>query len=63
MLRVIYARHPSDFRWRLPQIDRLAGTNRLRAAIERNSVDALIASWNADAKRFSERIEPYLLYR
>jgi uncharacterized protein YbbC (DUF1343 family) len=63
MLRVIYARHPSEFRWRLPQIDRLAGTNRLRAAIERNSVDALIASWNADAKRFSERIEPYLLYR
>lgn len=63
MLRVIYARHPTDFRWRLPQIDRLAGTDRLRAAIEQNTVDALNASWNADAKRFSERIEPYLLYR
>src|SRR5512141_709357 len=25
MLRAIYARHPNDFKWRLPQIDRLAG--------------------------------------
>ena len=63
MLRAIYARHPADFRWREPQLDRLAGTDRLRAAVERNTVDALIASWNADAATFAARVQPYLLYR
>jgi uncharacterized protein YbbC (DUF1343 family) len=63
MLRAIYARHPADFKWRLPQIDRLAGTDRLRAAVEQNTVDALIASWNTDAANFAKQIAPYLLYR
>src|ERR1041385_7266448 len=40
MLRTIYARHPKDFQWRTPQIDRLAGTDKLRAAVEQNGVDA-----------------------
>ncbi len=62
MLRAIYARHPKDFQWRVPQIDRLAGTNRLRAAVENNTVDALIASWDSDARRFSELVRPFLLY-
>jgi uncharacterized protein YbbC (DUF1343 family) len=62
MLRAIYARHPADFKWRERQIDRLAGTDRLRAAVEQNTVDALIAEWNADARRFAEMVKPYLLY-
>ncbi|MDB4879843.1 MAG: hypothetical protein JWL60_1289 [Gemmatimonadetes bacterium] len=62
MLRAIYARHPADFRWRLPQIDRLAGTDRLRAAVERNTVDALLREWDADAVRFEGMVRPYLLY-
>lgn len=63
MLRVIYARHPKDFQWRIPQIDRLAGTDKLRAAIEQNGVDALIANWDADAARFAGQVKPYLIYR
>jgi uncharacterized protein YbbC (DUF1343 family) len=63
MLRVIYARHPQDFRWRIPQIDRLAGTDKLRAAVEQNGVDALIAQWDADAARFAQQVKPYLIYR
>jgi uncharacterized protein YbbC (DUF1343 family) len=63
MLRAIYARHPADFKWRLPQIDRLAGTDRLRAAVEQNTVDALLAAWNADAAKFAAQVKPYLLYR
>ena len=63
MLRVIYARHPKDFQWRLPQIDRLAGTDKLRAAVEQNGVDALIAQWDADADRFAQLVKPYLIYR
>ena len=62
MLRVIYARHPKEFQWRLPQIDRLAGTDKLRAAVEQNGVDALIAQWNADAAQFAQKVKPYLLY-
>jgi uncharacterized protein YbbC (DUF1343 family) len=63
MLRSIYAHHPTDFQWRVRQIDRLAGTDQLRAAVEQNTVDALIARWDTDAKRFGEMIAPYLLYR
>jgi uncharacterized protein YbbC (DUF1343 family) len=63
MLRAIYARHPNDFQWRTPQIDRLAGTDKLRAAVEQNGVDALIAQWNTDAAKFAQQVKPYLLYR
>jgi uncharacterized protein YbbC (DUF1343 family) len=62
MLRAIYARHPTDFQWHVRQIDRLAGTDQLRAAVEKNTVDALIAQWNTDAKHFGEMVAPYLLY-
>lgn len=63
MLRAIYARHPTDFQWRQRQIDRLAGTDRLRAAVEGNTVDALVREWDADARRFEAQVRPYLLYR
>jgi len=62
MLRAIYAHHPKDFQWR-PSIDRLAGTDKLKAAVEQNTVDALIKEWDADAARFSSMVKPYLLYR
>jgi uncharacterized protein YbbC (DUF1343 family) len=62
MLRVIYAHHPTDFQWRQRQIDRLAGTDRLRAAVEGNTVDVLLHEWSADAERFREMVKPYLLY-
>ncbi len=63
MLRAIQARHPTDFQWRQRQIDRLAGTDHLRAAVEQNTVEALLTEWNADAAKFSEAVKPYLLYR
>ena len=63
MLRAIYARHPADFKWREKQIDRLAGTDRLRAAVEGNAVAALLAAWAADAQAFTARVQPYLLYK
>jgi len=63
MLRAMYARHPKDFQWRQRQIDRLAGTDKLRAAVEQNTIDALIAEWNADAGRFAGMVRPFLIYR
>jgi len=61
MLRVLFARHPKDFQWR-QSIDRLAGTDKLRAAVEQNTVDALITDWREQAKRFSELVQPYRIY-
>jgi len=63
MLRAISAHHPKDFQWRTPQIDRLAGTDALRAAVERNDVDALLGRWDADAAEFARRVKPYLIYQ
>jgi uncharacterized protein YbbC (DUF1343 family) len=63
MLRAMYARHPQDFQWRQRQIDRLAGTDQLRRAIEQNTVDALIGQWSADAARFAQMVRPFLIYR
>ena len=63
MLRAIYAHHPKDFQWRVSSIDRLAGTDKLRMAVEQNTVDALIKEWNADAVKFSAEVKPYLIYR
>jgi uncharacterized protein YbbC (DUF1343 family) len=63
MLRAMYARHPQDFQWRQRQIDRLAGTDKLRAAVEKNTVDELIKAWDADAAKFAQMVRPYLIYR
>jgi uncharacterized protein YbbC (DUF1343 family) len=63
MLRAIYAHHPTDFQWRVASIDRLGGTDKLRAAVEQNTVDALIKEWDADALKFAAQVKPYLLYK
>jgi uncharacterized protein YbbC (DUF1343 family) len=63
MLRTIYARHQKNWAWREKSIDRLAGTDKLRAAVENNTVDALLKAWDADAAKFAAQIKPYLLYK
>ena len=63
MLRAIYARHPKDFTWKVSSIDRLAGTDQLRAAVEQGTVDALLARWNSESASFRTKRAPYLLYR
>jgi len=62
MLRAIYAHHTTDFEWR-SSINRLAGTDKLRAAVEQNTIDVLIKEWDADAVKFSAQVKPYPLYR
>lgn len=63
MLEAIHARHMSDWQWRVRSIDRLAGTDQLRMAVERGTVDALLARWSNDATVFARKVRPYLLYR
>jgi uncharacterized protein YbbC (DUF1343 family) len=62
MLQVIQAHHPNDFQWK-SSIDRLAGTDKLRLAVDQHTVDALIKDWNADAERFSKLIAPFQIYK
>ncbi|MDA1080622.1 MAG: DUF1343 domain-containing protein [Gemmatimonadetes bacterium] len=61
MLQVIHARHPAEFEWR-GSIDRLAGTDELKAAVDGGTVDALLTKWDADAARFAAMTRPYWLY-
>lgn len=72
MLRAFKAAHPKEFGWREPTvnaagrikgIDRLAGTDQLTKAVDDGTVDALIAQWNADARKFEGMVKPYLIYR
>lgn len=53
--------HPSEFAWS-GSLDRLAGTDRLRRAIEGGTLATLLAEWDRDADRFAAVRRPYLLY-
>lgn len=63
LLRAIYAHHRAEWKWQAPQIDRLAGTDQLRRAVEAGTIDALLARWHREADEFARRRAPYLLYR
>lgn len=71
LISVIRRLHPDEFQWRSSQgqngqrnyrLDGLAGTTRIRPAIENGALDALLAEWERDAERFREMRKAYLLY-
>jgi len=53
--------HPQDFKWR-DSIDRLTGTDQVRAAIEGGRLPQLLDEWDKEAAQFKEDRKPYLLY-
>jgi uncharacterized protein YbbC (DUF1343 family) len=55
-------RHLTDFRW-TASIDRLAGTNRVKQAIEAGTLADLLAEWDREAAAFREGTRSMLLYR
>lgn len=62
MLAAIKQLYPADFQWR-GSIDRLAGTPKLRLAIdEGKSADEICRMWVEDVGRFKKAREKYLLY-
>lgn len=64
MLRAIYKRHASDWKWREPSIDRLAGTDELRKAVEQDGgIERLLPRWERESRAFQRTLAPYLLYR
>lgn len=63
LIDAIHRLHPGALEWRVAHFDRLAGTDRLRAAIVAGTLPALLREWEAEAERFRAAREPYLLYR
>jgi uncharacterized protein YbbC (DUF1343 family) len=72
IVKVAYDLYTEHFRWKEPPyeyvydqnpFDVIAGTNRLRAAIERQeSLESITAGWQAGLDEFKRAREPYLLY-
>jgi len=63
LLAAIRRRHPSEFGWIPKHFDRLAGTTRLRAAIEGGADPAaIVRSWEPERREYLERRRPVLLY-
>ena len=63
MLQTIRARHVKEWQWRVGSIDRLSGSEELRAAVEAGVVDTLLAKWDLEAADFAARRQPYLIYK
>ena len=61
LLEIVHRRHPGRLEL-TPFLDRLAGTDALRRALERGTVDELLASWREDAARFERDRASVLLY-
>ena len=61
LLRAIYVHHRGEWQWR-PSIERLAGTDELRSAVEQGTIDALLAKWGREAGEFQERSRKYWIY-
>ncbi len=62
MLREIYRRHQSDWRWREQGIERLSGTRELRAAVQNGGIEALLQKWRGESARFETQTASYRLY-
>ena len=54
--------HPEDFEWS-GTLDRLAGTDAVRLAIEAGTLPAVLEAWDRDAAAFATDRRPYLRYR
>jgi len=64
LMRAMYKRHAKDWEWRTSAIDRLAGSDRLRAAIEREGgIEALIPILDRESAEFERATAPDRLYR
>jgi uncharacterized protein YbbC (DUF1343 family) len=61
LIAEIRKQHPREFAWR-PSIDRLTGSDRVRAAVDGGRLPALLEEWDRAAAAFRESRKPFLLY-
>jgi len=63
ILSAVRRNHPTEFQWRESSIDRLSGSGRLRAFIDKGvAVADILSSWEAELKAFDALRKKYLLY-
>ncbi len=63
MLQEIHRRHPAQFKWVLPHMDQLAGSDALRNAVDSGTVAELLPKLDAQALAFEQSSEKYRIYR
>ncbi|MGQ0640439.1 MAG: exo-beta-N-acetylmuramidase NamZ family protein [Gemmatimonadaceae bacterium] len=64
LMRAIYARHTRQWEWRSGSIDRLHGSDRLRAAVEREGgIEALLPILERESAAFTQATQADRLYR
>ncbi len=61
LIDAIHRHHPDHFEWS-GTMDRLAGTDAARLAIEAGTLPQFLATWEADEARFRTMRERYLMY-
>ena len=61
LLRAIYVHHRAEWQWR-PSIERLAGTDELRPAVEQGTIDVLLAKWSRESKDWQAQTRKYWIY-
>lgn len=65
LMRAIYKRHPTRWRWQPGRgLEELSGSRALRTAITTSdgAVDRLLRDWSREAGFFARDVEPYRLY-
>ncbi|HSH45565.1 MAG TPA: DUF1343 domain-containing protein, partial [Longimicrobiales bacterium] len=63
MLVEVQAIHGDRLEWRVSHFDRLAGTDRVRTAVEAGaSLDDIVAPWDVERREFEDLRSAYLLY-
>jgi uncharacterized protein YbbC (DUF1343 family) len=61
LIDIVRSTHPTEFAW-TGTIDRLAGTDQLRKAIEAHTLPALLLRWQQESSAFATARQPFLLY-
>jgi len=57
----IHRQHPKDFAWR-PSIDRLTGSDKVRAAVGNGQLASLLVQWDKEAAEFKQLSNQFYLY-
>lgn len=64
LLRAIYKRHAKDWKWATSHMDRLAGDDRLRLAVEKEGgIEALLPTLPQESAAFKAQSSKYWIYR
>ena len=63
LLTAVRYLHPTDFAWNLPHFDHLAGTDKVREALEKETpVTDIVAGWTADLAQFQSLSKAIHIY-